>query len=76
MLVSAILIEIPILLILVSRLMSYKWNRRLNIIGAIITIAFIVGGASFTLPYYFIASIEVICLIFIIVIASKWKENK
>jgi len=72
MLGGAIMMEISIAMIVLSRVLKYGLNRWLNIITAIITIAFVVGpGASY--PHYiFIAAVETICLLLIIWNAWKW----
>ncbi len=73
MLVGAIMMEISIAMIFLSRVLKYRVNRWTNIIAGIITIAFVVGGGS-TYPHYiFIATIEIVCMLFIIWIAWKWK---
>ena len=74
MLIAAFFLEIPIAMIFLSRILKHKTNRRLNIIAAVLTIIFVVGGGSFTLPYIFLASVEVICMISIIIIAVKWRD--
>ena len=74
MLGGAIMMEISIAMIILSRVLKYGLNRWLNIITAIITIIFVVGpGASY--PHYiFIAAVEVLCLALIIGNAWKWTE--
>lgn len=74
MLVMALIIEIPIIMIFLSRILKPKANRRVNIVAAVITILFIVGGGSLILHYVFFASVEVICLLMIIRYAWKWKK--
>lgn len=74
LLIFAILIEIPILMIFLSRVLNYKVNRWANIIAAVITILFVVGGGSPYLYYIFFATIEVVCMLVIIRIAWKWKN--
>jgi hypothetical protein len=72
MLGGAIMMEISIVMILLSRVLKYRANRWANIIAAVITIAFVVGGGS-TYPHYlFIAAIEIVGLLLIIWYASKW----
>jgi hypothetical protein len=72
MLVAAIMMEISIAMIFLSRVLKYKANRWANIIIGVITIVWVIGGGS-TYPHYlFIATIEVICLLLIIWIAWKW----
>jgi len=72
MLGGAIMMEISIAMIVLSRVLKYGLNRWLNIITAIITIVFVVGpGASY--PHYiFIAAVETFCLLLIIWNAWKW----
>ena len=76
MLSGAIMMEISIAMIILSRFLKYKLNRWLNIIVSVITIVFIVGGGS-TYPHYiFIAAVEVICLLLIIWNAWKWSNTE
>ena len=72
MLVMAIMVEIPIIMIFLSKVLPYKANRWANIIAAVITILFVVGGGSTVLSYMFFATIEVICLLLIIWYTWKW----
>lgn len=74
MLIAAIIIEIPIIMIFLSRILKHKTNRLLNIVAAVITIIFVVGGGSLDLHYIFLATVEVICMLSIIVMAWKWRE--
>lgn len=71
----AILMEIPIAMILLSRLLPYRANRLANIIAGIESTAFVgitlVGGQS--APFYlFFALIEIACTLFIIWYAWTW----
>ncbi|HKL85577.1 MAG TPA: DUF6326 family protein [Treponemataceae bacterium] len=76
MLSGAIMMEISIAMIILSRVLKYKLNRWLNIIVSVITIVFIVGGGS-TYPHYlFIAAVEVICLLLIIWNSWKWSNTE
>jgi hypothetical protein len=75
MLVAAIFIEIPVLMIILSRVLKYKINRLANIVAGVITILFVVGGGSLTLHYLFIASVEVICMLLIIWYAWRWQPD-
>jgi Sec-independent protein secretion pathway component TatC len=72
MLIMAILIEIPIVMIFLSRILKYRANRWANIIAGAITIVFVVGGGSPILHYIFFATVEVVCLLLIIWYAWKW----
>lgn len=73
MLGGAIMMEISIVMIFLSRVLKYKVNRWVNIIASVITIVFVVGGGSTTPHYLFIAAVEVVCLLLIIGFAWKWK---
>ena len=74
MLSGAIMMEISIAMIFLSRILNYRVNRWANIITSIITIVFVIGGGS-TYPHYiFIATIEVVCLLLIAWIAWKWSS--
>lgn len=72
MLGGAIMLEIPIAMILLSRVLKFKVNRWANIIASVITIAYVVGGGSTTPHYIFIATIEVVCMLLIAWFAWKW----
>jgi len=74
LLVFAILLEIPIAMIFLSRVLKYRANRWANIIAAAITIAFVVGMGSTDLHYIFFATIEVVCMSLIVWYA--WKLPK
>jgi hypothetical protein len=74
LLIAAIVTEISIAMVLLSRLLKYGLNRWVNIIGAIITILWVIGGGSATLHYIFFASIEVVCALVIIWLAWKWRS--
>jgi Sec-independent protein secretion pathway component TatC len=74
MLSGAIMLEIPVAMILLSRVLKFKANRWVNIIASVITIAFVVGGGSTTPHYIFIATIEVVCMLLIIWFAWKWRN--
>ena len=76
MLGGAVTMEIPILMILLSRMLSYRLNRRLNIVAGIITIAFVVGGGVSYPHYLFLATVEVVCLLTIVRFAWKWSERE
>ncbi len=74
MLVFAIIMEIPIAMIFLSRVLKYRANRWVNIIAAAITILWVIGGGS-TYPHYiFFATIEVVFAALIVWYA--WKLPK
>ncbi|MCB0108649.1 MAG: hypothetical protein KDE53_22165 [Caldilineaceae bacterium] len=73
MLGGAVMMEMAIAMIILSRLLNYGLNRWLNIVVSIITIPFVLGGGV-TYPHYiFIAALEVICLLLIISNAWRWR---
>ena len=72
MLGGAIMGELAIAMIILSRVLKYRINRLVNIVMGIITIAYI-WGLSASYPHYlFIAGVETICLLLIIWYAWKW----
>lgn len=73
MLAAAVMMEISIAMIILSRVLSYRVNRWANIIVSIITIVFVVGGGASYPHYIFIATVEVLCLLLIIWYAWKWE---
>ncbi|MCE7980415.1 MAG: hypothetical protein DYG89_04430 [Caldilinea sp. CFX5] len=75
MLGGAIMMEIAIVMIILSRLLPYGVNRWGNILASIITIAFVVGGGVSYPHYIFIAAVEVICLLLIIWQAWSWRND-
>lgn len=74
MLGAAIMMEISIAMIILSRVLKSGVNRWVNMIASFITIAFVVGGGASYPHYLFIAAVEVICLLLIIAIAWKWRS--
>ena len=76
MLGGAIMMEISIVMILLSRVLKDRVNRWLNIVASIITIVFVVGGGSPYPHYIFLAAVEVVCLLLIIWFAWQWTEQE
>ncbi len=74
MLGGAIMMEISIAMIILSRVLKYRVNRWVNIVASLITIAFVVGGGVSYPHYIFIAAVEVICLLLIIGFAWMWRN--
>ncbi len=69
----AIILEIPIAMIILSRVLKNKVNRWVNTIASVITIAFCIGGGSLTLHYIFFAAMEVVCMA--IIVWLVWKRS-
>ena len=75
---TAIFMEIPFAMIILSRILKYRANRLTNIIAGTIMTAvqigsFFVGPA--TLHYIFYSTIEIACSLFIIWYAWTWRKN-
>jgi len=76
LLIFSILLEIPIAMIVLSRILSFKANRWANIIAGVITILWVIGGGNTSVSYIFFATIEVACMLYIIWSTWKWSEQK
>jgi hypothetical protein len=76
LLVFSILLEIPIAMIVLSRLLKYRANRWANIIAGVITILYVIGGGNASVSYIFFATIEVACMLLIVWYAWKWTEQE
>jgi hypothetical protein len=74
MLVGAVMGQIGIAMIFLSRVLKFSVNRWANIIAGIITIAYIWGGMASYPHYIFIASVETLCLLLIIGFAWTWRN--
>jgi hypothetical protein len=74
LLVFAILIEIPIAMIFVSRILRPVANRWANTVAAVVTTVFVVGGGSPYLHYYFFATVEVACMA--LIVWSVWTRRR
>ncbi len=73
LLVFAILLEIPIAMIFVSRILKPRPNRWVNTVAAVITTLFVVGGGSLYLHYYFFAAVEIACMA--LIVWSVWARR-
>jgi hypothetical protein len=74
LLVVAILIEIPIAMIYLSRVLKSAANRWANTAAAVITTVFVVGGGSMELPFYaFFAVVEIACMA--LIVWSVWTRR-
>jgi len=72
MLVGASMNKLSIVMIILSRVLKYGMNRWVNIIVGLFTILYIWAGVAPYSHYTFIATVETICLLLIIVSAWKW----
>ncbi|OYY74844.1 MAG: hypothetical protein B7Y40_02520 [Gammaproteobacteria bacterium 28-57-27] len=75
LLLFSILLEIPIAMIILSRLLKYRANRLANIVAGSITIFWVIGGGNTSVSYIFFSALEVLGLLFIIWCAWQWNEK-
>lgn len=74
----AVIMEIPMIMIVLSRLLKYKINRIFNILaGVLLTLiqAASLFNSSNTLHYIFFSVIEIVTTIIIVVYAIRWKAT-
>ncbi|MDJ0800983.1 MAG: DUF6326 family protein [Calothrix sp. MO_167.B12] len=74
MLLGGIMAEIPISMVLLSRVLKYRINRWANIIAGAITIVIVIQNGPADLDDMFFATIEIVSLSFIIWCAWKWRK--
>ncbi|MEM8965654.1 MAG: DUF6326 family protein [Bacteroidota bacterium] len=74
----AIIMEIPMVMILLSRVLSYKLNRILNIAFGVLLVLVQLGSLfadDNSLHYIFFSIIEVSTLLYIVWLAWHWKNS-
>ena len=76
MLGAAIIGQLAIAMIVLSRVLKYGINRWVNIVVGIVIIAYIWGGIVSYPHYIFIASIETLCLLLIVWFAARWRNSE
>ena len=74
MLIGAVMGQLGIAMIILSRVLKHGINRWVNIVAGIVTIAYIWGGMASYPHYIFIASVETLCLLLIIGFAWTWRN--
>ena len=74
MLIGAIMGQLAIAMIILSRVLKYGLNRWVNIVVGIVTIAYIWGGMASYPHSIFIATVETLCLLLIIGFAWTWRN--
>lgn len=74
MLVGAIMGQLGIAMIILSRVLKYGINRWVNIVVGVVTIAYIWGGMASYPHYIFIATVETLCLLLIVGFAWTWRN--
>ena len=76
LLLGAIVLEIPIAMLLLSRVLKYRANRWANIIAGAIFIAAVMGNVSTDLDNRFFATMLVVTLSLIVWYAWKWPKQE
>jgi len=79
LLALSIMMEIPIAMILFSRLLKHRANRVLNIAAALVLAAVhlsSIAAAGVTLHFYFFSIIGTLLYLSIILVAWKWKTEQ
>ena len=76
MLVGAVMGQLGIAMIILSRVLKYGVNRWANIVVAVITLAYIWGGMASYPHYIFIAIVESLCLLLIVWFAWAWRSEE
>ncbi len=74
--IGALIVEVPTVMVLLSRLLKYKINRWANIVASVITIAVVLSAVPKLPADIFFAAIEIIALLAIIRIAWKWRSEE
>ncbi len=80
-LLFSVLMEVPIIMIPISRFVTRKWNRIFNYAFSSLSILWVVVPALMTslgstpISYVFFAIVECSSMIFIMVYAARWKQE-
>jgi len=79
LLAAGISLEIPFLMIVLSKVLKYKYNKIINIIAGVLMIiyqvsSFFMGGTEPSLHYIFFSIVEVLGNLIIVLYAFNWKE--
>ena len=74
MFIGAVMGQLGITMIVLSRVLKYGINRWVNIVVGVITIAYIWGGMASYPHYIFIATVETLCLLLIVGFAWTWRN--
>jgi len=80
LLAAGISLEIPFIMIVLSKVLGFKANKITNITAGILMTLYQVGsffmGTAPTLHYIFFSVIEILCNLIIVFYALKWNESK
>lgn len=74
----SILLEIPIALILLSRVLNRTWNRISNFVAVPISTVYVIYGGLTDPPisYIFFATIEILAMLSILYFAYQWPKRE
>lgn len=75
---AALIIEIPIMMIVLARVLKYRVNRWVNIIAGVLMVVIQVGSMGFgtasTLVYVCYSTLEIVFNLLIVWLAWKWRN--
>jgi hypothetical protein len=71
----AVVTEVAIAMVVLSRVLRYRLNRWANMIAASVTIAYVILGGSAAPHYLFFATMEVVCCGLIAWFAWRWPDS-
>jgi hypothetical protein len=74
MLLAGVVLEIPIAMVLLSRLLAYRVNRWANIIAGAVTIPLLLTNGPKDLDDVWFLAIDVIALLLLVWYAWKWRD--
>ena len=78
LLLAGISLEIPFIMVVLSVVLPYKMNRRINIGAATLMIIYQLAsffiGSDTTLHYIFFSAVEILGNFLILVLAVRWKK--
>lgn len=75
LLIGGLFVEVPIIMVLLSKILPYKWNRYANIFGGVITILVTLSNSPSDMDDLFFMIIEIIALLAIIWFAWRWTSS-
>lgn len=75
LLVAAVLLQIPIVMIFLTRVLARKPARILNFAAVVITAAFVIGGGSIQPHYLLFVSVELTAMCYIALLVYRWPDD-
>jgi ABC-type amino acid transport system permease subunit len=78
LLAAAVMMEVPIAMTLLARILPYRANRAANIAAGLFKTMAMMASLTVGTPnmhYLFFAAIEIACTVVIMVVAWRWKET-